>query len=101
MKDEERRLDGNAAGGLLGEIFALEPAPRRRRLLELWLHRAGRCRDGIHARDGHDRTLRHVRQQPDPGRPQPRALLPRPQGPQIPPAERGSLDPTRIDDEPD
>jgi NAD-dependent SIR2 family protein deacetylase len=24
MKDEERRLDGNAAGGLLGEIFALE-----------------------------------------------------------------------------
>jgi hypothetical protein len=24
MKDEERRLDGNAAGGLLGEVFAFE-----------------------------------------------------------------------------
>jgi uncharacterized protein DUF6510 len=24
MKDEERRLDGNVAGGLLGEVFAFE-----------------------------------------------------------------------------
>ena len=85
-------------GGRLGRHPAQRSRDRsgaRARLLQRWLRdeSAPRVRNGWQG-------VGSV-QRPDPGRPQPRALLSQPQGPQVPLAERRSLKTTRIGDEPD
>ena len=57
----ERRLDGNAAAGVLREVFAFEMTTA-----EIACVRCGSTgrvggTDGIHARNGRDRALRQLR----------------------------------------
>ena len=79
---DERRLDGNAAGGILGEVFTFEMTMAAcDRYGE-----PGRCSIGLHEPDRDLRALRLLRSRPDPGRAGRGAgsLLVGPEGPQLP-----------------
>jgi hypothetical protein len=89
---DEHRLDGNAAGGLLGEIFPFEMTTAQVTCANCQLRRAlaGRADNGLWTRHGYDRALCFVRQRPHPCRSRAGTIPARHKGCQVP-TGRGSL----------
>ena len=85
---EERRLDGNAIGGLLGEVFAAEVTSRGLALRRLWSERACGGALGLCRRPGNGGAVSALHCRPDSDRARPGPRLARPPRRQLPRAAR-------------